>query len=229
VVMTQATAPEAIGHPSLARPFFYRFSTGTIRCVVRALTRTRVFGEQHVPGAGPLLVVSNHVQWVDPVILGALFPRPLIFMAKQELWRTGWVGWVVERYGAFPVRRGEADRGAVRRGMSILEAGGAIGIFPEGTRSKSTQLGRAHPGASLLALKSGAPILPVGVSGTLSMGGFGWVGRWPVVDINYGEPFKLDAERAEGKDRLAAGTDLIMRRIAELLPPERRGAYGGPA
>src|SRR5687768_9492649 len=158
--MTQAKAPEAIGHSSLARPFFYRFSTGTIRCVVHALTRTRVFGERRVPVTGPLIVVGNHVQWVDPVILGALFPRPLIFMAKQELWRKRWVGWVVERYGAFPVRRGEADRAAVRRGMSILEAGGAIGIFPEGTRSRSTQLGRPHPGASLLALKSGAPILP---------------------------------------------------------------------
>jgi 1-acyl-sn-glycerol-3-phosphate acyltransferase len=226
--MTQADPPEAIGHPSLARPFFYQFSTGTIRAVVWALTRTRVAGTANIPRSGPLVVVSNHVQWVDPVILGALFPRPLIFMAKQELWRKGWVGWVVERYGAFPIRRGEADRTAVKRGLSILEAGGALGIFPEGTRSKSTELGPPHPGASLLAIKTGAPVLPVGVSGTLGMGGFDWVGRWPRVDIRYGEPFVLGTERIEGKERLAAGTDLIMRRIAELLPPEQRGDYGRP-
>src|SRR5439155_21637482 len=105
---------------------------------------------------GPLIVVSNHFAWVDPVMLGAYFPRPLIFMAKQELWRRRPIGWIVERYGAFPVRRGEADRGAIRAALGILEAGGALGIFPEGTRSRSGVLSSPHPGAGLLALRSGA-------------------------------------------------------------------------
>ncbi len=223
---TQALAPEVLGHPSLERPFFHRFSTGTIRTVVRLFTHTRQIGRERIPMRGPLVVVSNHVQWVDPVILGALFPRPVIFMAKQELWRKNWVGWVVERYGAFPVRRGEADRTAIRRGLSILEAGGAVGIFPEGTRSKSTQLGAPHPGASLIALKSGAPVLPVAFTGTLGMGGKGWVGRWPRVTITYGEPFVLSAASGEGKGRLVEGTETIMRRIAALLPEELRGTYG---
>src|SRR5205823_10309120 len=134
VVTSRAAAPGATAHPSLLRPFFYRFSTGTMRTVFRTLTRTRLHGTKRVPRSGPLIVVSNHFAWVDPVMLGAYFPRPLIFMAKQELWRMRPVGWIVERYGAFPVRRGEADRGAFRAALGILEAGGALGIFPEGTR-----------------------------------------------------------------------------------------------
>jgi 1-acyl-sn-glycerol-3-phosphate acyltransferase len=226
VVAVRGEAPEAYGHPSLNRPPFYRFATWVIRSMVRGLTRTQVRGEEHIPRTGPLVVVSNHVQWVDPVILGAIFPRPLIFMAKQELWRYPPVGWVVERYGAFPVRRGEADRAAIRRGLSILAAGGAVGIFPEGTRSRRAVLKEPYPGASLLALRSGAPVLPVGIVGTEIMGKFGWVGHWPRIDITYGEPFVLDPRSGEGKGRLLEATDTIMRRIAALLPPERRGRYG---
>src|SRR5438045_4528189 len=96
---TGARAYGAIGHPSLRRPFFHCFSTGTMRAVFQALTRTRLHGMENIPQRGPLIVVANHFAWLDPVLLGAYFPRPVIFMAKQELWRSRLVGWVVERYG----------------------------------------------------------------------------------------------------------------------------------
>jgi 1-acyl-sn-glycerol-3-phosphate acyltransferase len=197
-----------------------------MRGVYRTLAAVRLHGLEHVPLHGPLIVVCNHLQWVDPVVLGAFFPRPVIFMAKQELWRRAPVGWVVERFGAFPVRRGEADRGAIRRALDILECGGAVGIFPEGTRSRVGALKAPHPGASLVALRSGAPVLPVAIVTERDMHDLTWVAHRPQIDVTFGRPFVLPGGRGDGKGRLDGGTETIMRRIAELLPAERRGPYG---
>jgi len=217
---------DGVGHPSLRRPPFYRFATWTMRGFFGALTQVRVCGAENVPVHGPLVVVSNHLQWTDPVVLGAIFPRPIIFMAKQELWRRAVIGWIVERYGAFPVRRGEADRLAIRRALSILQADGAVGIFPEGTRSRAGGLKSPHPGASLVALRSGAPVLPVGIVTSRDLHSLGWLRTRPRIEVRYGCPFRLEAGRGEGKGRLQEATETIMRRIAELLPNERRGLYG---
>jgi 1-acyl-sn-glycerol-3-phosphate acyltransferase len=197
-----------------------------MRGVFRSSSRIHLHGVERVPRHGPLIVVSNHAQWVDPVMLGAFFPRPVIFMAKHELWRRGWVAWIVERFGAFPVRRGEADREAIRQALGILEADGALGIFPEGTRSRDGILREPHPGVGLLALRSDAPLLPVGVAGTVPMDGTTWLGTWPRVDITFGEPFRLSAGVGAGRGRLAAATDEIMRQVAVLLPSAMRGPYG---
>jgi 1-acyl-sn-glycerol-3-phosphate acyltransferase len=219
-------AVDVRGHPSLGRPPFYRFATWVMRGYFRVLTDVWVRGRERVPMYGPLVVACNHLQWIDPVVLGAFFPRPVIFMAKQELWRRWLVGWIVERYGAFPVRRGGADRTAIRQAIAILDAGGAVGIFPEGTRSRVGTLKEPYPGASLIALKSGAPVLPVAIVTERDMHGTGWLGHRPRVDVTFGAPFRLSGGRGDGKGRLEEGTHTIMRKIAEILPPERRGAYG---
>jgi len=224
--VTTAASSEVLGHPSLARPPFYRFSTWFMRGIFRGFSRVYIHGRERVPTDGPLIVVPNHAQWVDPVMLGAFFPRPLIFMAKQELWRRWLVGWIVERFGAFPVRRGAADRDAIRTALAVLQSGGALGIFPEGTRSRTGILREPHPGVGLLALKSGAPLLPVGIVGTVLMEGTQWLGRSPVVHITFGQPFHLTPGAGEGKGRVATATDEIMRHVAALLPPEWRGRFG---
>lgn len=225
MAMTQLAERTRLGHPSLRRPAFYRFATWVMRQVFYMTSSVSLHGTERIPSSGGLVVVSNHVAWIDPVILGALFPRPLIFMAKQELWRIAPVGWVVDRYGAFPVRRGEADRGAIRRGLDILDAGGALGIFPEGTRSRTGALREPHPGASLLALRSEAAILPVAIRGSEDLRGSAWLRRVADIDITFGAPFRIE-RRSAGKERLAMATDEIMSRIAALLPAERRGRYG---
>ncbi|MDP2954088.1 MAG: lysophospholipid acyltransferase family protein, partial [Chloroflexota bacterium] len=129
--------------------------------------------------------------------------------------------------GAFPVRRGEPDRRALRQAEAVLREGLALGMFPEGTRSRTAQLQRPKAGTSLIALGAGAPILPVGISGSEAISGLGFIFRRPKITVNVGRSFTLP--RREGKvtaaqlDRLS---DVIMEHIADLLPESYRGVYG---
>ena len=145
----------------------YRISRGIVRFVLRAVFRFRVQGAEHEPPTGPLVIVSNHASDLDPLVVGAALRRRVYFMAKVELFRSPLVRWWVTACGAFPVRRGEADRQAWRTARTILERGGALVMFPEGTRGASARdLRPAEPGAALLALRTGATILPLAIAGT---------------------------------------------------------------
>lgn len=134
--------------------------------LLRGYFRVRLEGLEEVPRKGPLVLAVNHVSALDPIIVAALFPRPVHFMAKEELFRNPLLGQVMRWVYAFPVRRGEADRQAVSRALELLRAGRVVGIFPEGTRSLDGQLGRLQGGAAWLALKGGAPVLPALILGT---------------------------------------------------------------
>src|SRR6516164_5983812 len=112
----------------------------------------RVDGAANEPAAGPVVVVSNHLSDLDPLIVGAALKRRLRFMAKQELFRVPGVRWWISACGAFPVRRGEPDRQALRTALRLLERGGALVMFPEGTRGTTRELRPPEPGAALLAL-----------------------------------------------------------------------------
>ncbi|MHB1132388.1 MAG: lysophospholipid acyltransferase family protein [Chloroflexota bacterium] len=190
------------------------------------IMRREVVGLANVPATGPLLLISNHLSLADPPVLGSMFPRPIRFMAKEELFRTPIVSWVVRGYLAFPVRRGEADRQALQTTLRLLQQGEVVGIFPEGTRSRDGQLHPAHPGAALMASRAGAPILPVAIHGSELM--FRWPrSAWrPCVRIVVGKPFTLPAaERGAARLTFAKQTNFMMQRIAELLPEQYRGAY----
>src|SRR5437867_1486686 len=145
--------------------WFYRFAIWFSRLLLDLFSRWSVSGLEHVPPEGALLVTSNHQNNVDPPILVAMIPRVLHCMAKQEMF-VGPVGFLSRWYGAFPVRRGTPDRQAIRTALDHLAAGRCVGIFPEGTRSRTGALIEAHTGAGLLALRSGAPVLPVAIAGT---------------------------------------------------------------
>ena len=153
-------------------------------------------------------------------------------MAKQELFGPLIARLVMRGYGAFPVRRGQLDRKALRQALNQLQNGCVLGMFPEGKRSPNTQLQSPHPGVSLLAARSGVPILPVGISGSERVKGIGFVLHRPRVTVNIGRPFLLpSAGDRLTRSRLALHSDLIMERLAELLPESYRGAYnfqGGP-
>lgn len=208
---------------------------GVVRRLAGPVLRLRVSGEHHVPAEGPLIVVSNHLSNADPPILIVAFTRPLFFMGKAELFRNPVLAWVVRKFGGFPVERGTADRAALRHALKVLNQDIALGIFPEGGRSKTGTLRPGLPGVGLLALQSGAPVLPVGLTGTEE---FPVNGDWPLhrppgmprgVGVRFGEPFvvpkQVDGRRVNAEE----ATRLIMTRVAELLPEPYRGVYSSSA
>ncbi len=145
----------------------YRISRSFVRLALRALYGFRVEGGEREPESGPLLIVSNHVSDLDPLVVGAALRRRAHFMAKVELFRPPLLRWWISSCGGFPVRRGEVDRQAFRTARTILEQGGALVMFPEGTRASSLHdLRPPEPGAAWLAVRTGAAILPVAVLGT---------------------------------------------------------------
>ena len=207
---------------------FYTFACFGVRLLLRLLAEVKVEGLENIPAAGPLLLVSNHLNLVDPPVLGALLPRRIVFMAKEELFHVPVIGWVVKWYGAFAVRRGQADRQALRSAIEVLRQGGVVGVFPEGTRSKTGRMNRAHAGAALIATLSGASVLPVAITGTDKLRSPLSLFTRPTITVRVGKPFTL-GRSGSGKDDLDAMTTLIMGRVAALLPQERRGYYATAA
>ncbi len=206
--------------------WFYYVGRLLMRLLLLLLTRWRVRSRDNIPGEGPLLIVANHINLADPPLLGVSLSRKVVFMAKEELFRSRFSGYFVRSFGAFPVHRGKVDREALRQAKRVLADGLALVMFPEATRSNNAQLQSAFPGSALIALRSGVPILPVGITGTEKIEGIAWILRRPVVTVNIGHPFYLPSVNSRlTKVEMAELTNFIMGRIAELLPPEYRGNY----
>jgi len=209
-------------------PWFYYIARGLLIGMFKLLTRWQVKGKENVPKEGPVLVVANHLNLADPPLLGVSLGRKVIFMAKEELFRSSLGAYFVSGLGSFPVHRGKLDRGALRRSQQVLADNLALAMFPEATRSRGAKLKTAMPGSALIACRSGVPILPVGITGTEQIKGWDWFFRRPRLTVNIGRPFSLPP--VEGKltrEKLVEYTGLIMRRIAALLPPQYRGVYAG--
>lgn len=204
---------------------FYRFSNWCMRCLLTICSRWRVEGAERMPRSGPLLVISNHVNLADPPILVGALPRSVRFMAKEELFH-GPIAPMTRGLGSFAVRRGQSDRQAIKTALELLSGGACVGMFPEGTRSRSGAMIRGQTGAGLIALRSDAPILPIGIVGTGQLTSVWAVLKRPRIDIIIGHPFRLPPHVGGGRAAAAAeATDSMMRQIAALLPPEMRGYY----
>ena len=195
----------------------------------RFLFDARLEGTEHVPREGAFIVVSNHCSNLDPPVIGWAtghqVGRVVHFMAKIEM--RGWpiIGWLATQSAVYFVRRGEGDRAAQRFSLGALADGRPIGIFPEGTRSRDGRLRPGKSGAAFIAIRSGAPLLPVGIAGTHRI--FPGRARFPHatrIRIRVGEPFTLPHVPSGRIDRevLADGSDRITAAIAALLPPEQR-------
>jgi 1-acyl-sn-glycerol-3-phosphate acyltransferase len=206
----------------------YLFLTRLARLLTRLIlgSRFHLFGTANVPKAGPLLIVSNHVGAIDPVIIGAWTPRPVWFMAKAELFQ-GAFAWLMRGYHAFPVIRHSPDRTALRRAFDLLKHGSAVVLFPEGHRAESARLLRAEPGAGFIARRSGAPLVPVAITGSQRV-----LGRQKMVlhradvDMRFGEPFQLPERNQDGTPMdHQQSADYLMTKIAQLLPLENQGQY----
>jgi 1-acyl-sn-glycerol-3-phosphate acyltransferase len=201
------------------RPFYYA-ANATMKALLIALTRWRVEGKENVPRKGPLIIVANHMTYVDPPLLGASVPRRITFMAKQELFRPSLVGIVVRAYGAFPISRDKLDRKALRYAFGLLNKGQVLGMFPEGKRSFPYHLQEMQPGTAFIAARSGVPIIPVGISGSEQVKGLGFIIRRPRITVRIGRSFTLTSGENNRLNRpeLDQHSSLIMKHIAELLP-----------
>ena len=195
------------------------------RLLIFLVCRVSVRGTEHVPMNGPLLLVSNHLSWFDPILVAGLLPRRTWFFAKQEIFSWPIVSWLVRRTGQIPVHRGKRDRAALEQALTYLQEQHTLLIFPEGTVARQEQLLEAYTGGAMLALRTGTTVLPVALSGSrrILRPGSGWR---PYVTVQFGEPYvpavPTGLTRKEG---LRTITQEMMQRIATMLPPEQRGAY----
>lgn len=205
------------------------------RTLARCVTRVRVEGDASaIPREGPVILAANHISNADPVIVGAwLTPRlgrRIHWLGKKEMFDWPIVGWMARNGGVVPVDRAGADVEAFRLAQRVLEAGHVLMVFPEGTRSPTGELQVPKDGLAMLALRTDATIVPIGVSNTDKV----WPKGRPIprlgghATMRIGEPFRLSEVLPADLDRKArksGATTAIMRRIAALLDERHRGAY----
>ena len=190
------------------------------------LFRLEVSGKENVPLAGPLILMINHIDALDPFIVVGVFPRHVTPMSKIEVFDIPLIGFLARAYGAFPVRRGQVDKRAMNQAYQVLESSGVLLMAPEGTRSPTHSLQRGKEGMALIAARSGAPIIPVGVTGTEDAGHCWRSLRRVPVRIAIGKPFRLDPGAEElRRPVLRAMTDEAMYQLAATLPAAYRGIY----
>jgi 1-acyl-sn-glycerol-3-phosphate acyltransferase len=201
----------------------YRISRFLIRVFLHLLCAFRLEGASHEPTSGPVIIVSNHLSDLDPLVVGASLRRRVGFMAKHELFVNPLVRWWVTSCGAFSVHRGEPDPRALRTALEILRGGGALVMFPEGTRGRDRTLRPPEPGAAMLALRTGATILPLAILGTdkvLPRGARGL--RRAPISVRIGPPIPpaaphLGDGRKPGRDEIDAMGRRYMEAIGRLM------------
>ena len=182
-----------------------------IGTATKAVAPLRVYGAERMPMTGGLVVAANHFSWIDPPALGIASPRTLYFMAKVEAHRVPGLGQLVRTFGAFPVRRGESDRDAVRTMRQIVRDGNALGMFAEGTRQQTGVPGSVQPGAAMVAINEAVPVIPVALHGSQT-----WrLGNFAPVSVAWGQPMVFEGLPRGGKGYREASLE-IEREIREL-------------
>jgi len=205
----------------------HSFVSWVIRVGTSVLCRIERSRLAQVPARGPLILAVNHINSLEvPLLFAHLQPRKMIGLAKIETWNSKFMGWLFDMWDAIPIRRGEADLEAIRRCLDVLKAGDILAVAPEGTRSNNGRLLHSQPGIVLIALRSGAPILPMAHWGGEDFGANLKKLKRTDFHIRVGKPFYLDAkgERVNGEIRQAMA-DEIMSQIALLMPEDYRGEY----
>jgi 1-acyl-sn-glycerol-3-phosphate acyltransferase len=207
------------------RPLRYRIASLLGRVYIRLLSRRRLrlVGEENIPPTGPLLVASNHISNLDPIVFGGSFPRTLFAMAKRELFVNPLVSWFLAGCNCIPVDRGAGDRRAVSRALEVLRRGGRLLVFIEGTRSHDGAMLQVEPGIGFLARRTGASVLPVAITGTDRLENRAGLLRRGEIVLRCGPPFQLDL--AGRRDDAVIANEIALR-VAALLPPSHRGVYG---
>jgi 1-acyl-sn-glycerol-3-phosphate acyltransferase len=175
-------------------------------------TRARAYGRERVPETGGLVYAINHMHWIDIPLVGVLSPRNIDFVAKVEAVRVPGVGRFLEWHGTIAVRRGESDRVAVRKMLEAARSGRVIGLFVEGTRLKTGRPGTAQPGAAMVSIQAGVPVIPIAIYGTQ----FWKPGNFAPCSVAFGEPVRFDELPKNGRGYKQATAE-IERRINVLF------------
>ena len=186
----------------------YTVARGVVKFFMSILYRIEVIGLENVPKEGSVLLCANHIDNHDPPLVGITMKRPVVFMAKEELFDVPILGKLVRKLNAFPIKRGKADREAIRNGLKVLKEGKVLGIFPEGTRSKTGELGKGLTAGANLPRRPDASVIPCAIIGPYRV--------FRKVKIVYGKPINF-SELKKNKASLEEATELIMTQIKEIL------------
>ena len=173
--------------------------------------RVKISGKETIPEESErFLICANHKSYLDPPLVGACFPFEIGFMAKEELFKNKLFGGLIKKLGAFPIKRGKSDFGALRTAISLVSGGKHIVIFPEGGRSHNNSLKKGKTGAAMVAVKSKAKILPVGIGGKYRIFG--------KINVNIGKPIDLSGyfDKKISSDELQGITDVLMSELSKL-------------
>jgi 1-acyl-sn-glycerol-3-phosphate acyltransferase len=207
-----------------------------IRRVLRFLLRyvgftllakvNRVEGQENIPESGPGILMINHIAFIDPIVVLHVMKRDIVPMAKIEVYDYPVIGIFPHLWGVIPVRREEVDRRAIQQSLEVLRAGELVLVAPEGTRGPALKQGKE--GIAYLASRSGTPIIPVAIDGTIGFPALRFTGAWrqPGACVRFGRPFRFRPEyQRAGRDQLRLMTDEAMYVLSALLPLNRRGYY----
>lgn len=226
--VTEFWRPEWVGLPrlTLARRTFRHFAQSLLWLIALFTMKCKVQGMENFPKKGPALVLINHLGDADAVLLGASIPYPIDALGKIELHEQPVVGRLFRAYGVIWIHRGRPDRKALHAALEGLAEGRVIAMAPEGRESVTGALEDGNQGAAFIALKSGAPIVPIVMTGTENERIYGNMKKFRRTPVTFtvGKPFVLH-EPLNRHTRLQEGTRQIMETLASLLPESYRGYY----
>lgn len=188
----------------------YGFAKGLFAIYFSLFNRVTVEGSENIPKDSGVIICPNHINWLDPILIGVYVKRKVHFMAKAELFRNRIFAMILKGINAFPVKRGTGDISAIKTSFKIIKNGEALGIFPEGTRSRSGKLLPAEPGVALISVKTGAPVIPVRISGSYLM--------FRNIKIVIGKPIVFDQYMGKklSMDEINDLSQTIMKEIEKL-------------
>jgi len=193
---------------------FYNVVKFICNIVIHIIFKIRVIGGADFPERGPVIIYSNHKSMWDPIIIGCLVKRPVVFMAKEELFRIPVLGFIIKNLHAFPVKRGIPDRKAIKKALEVLNNNQVLGIFPEGTRSKDGKLQEPEPGLALLASKAkDVTLVPVAIRGNYKF--------FSHIDVIFGEPKKFSEYHQEdtklNSEKLKEISSALFEEVSNLM------------
>jgi 1-acyl-sn-glycerol-3-phosphate acyltransferase len=191
--------------------FYYPVGKGVLGNMTRAATSIRTYGKERVPREGGAVLAMNHFNFIDIPVFGTICPRRIVFVGKSELFETPGLSELIRLHGALPIRRGESDRDALRRMREAVRGNDVLGLFIEGTRQKSGVPGKPMPGAAMIAISEGVPVIPAAIHGSQT-----WkLGNRAAVSVAFGEPMRFP-EHPRNSKGYAAASEEIMAEIKRL-------------